>query len=607
MKDLVERKRFWFFISSITLTLYLLPLILYGESNYIRIHDNLDITVPMLNILAHSGKIFSGSMEIIPNMMGGLPRLVYGSEFNYLLWLFFFFKPFTALIINEIMIHIVAYVSMMVLLSHLLRNETVEYKTIAIHGASLLFALTPFFTTTGLGVALLPFTLYFLLVIRLDKDRWFHWIGLGVIPFFSNFVLIYLFFLVTVTLFFSIQMVIKKELNRKLLGAIGMMVVLFLAIETRLVVEMFVNHGFISHRSEFIRKAVDLWGAYSGGQNAFLHGQIHSINLQFLYLLPLLHVAIILMLLKNELSVRSSWVAIAFFSLTLFSGVWETVLMSQYYLISMVGFVIISFLYLKQSRLFLGLLAFILWSSLWYGFWYYKGWIEFSHGIALLNMFDFSRFVLLLTPIWYLLFALSSIIVLKKIRYGIVIVALVSLLQLNYAFESAQFYNNPTGLNYQKFYDERMMGEIKEYIGYPTSSYRVASVGIPPAVSLYNDFYTLDGYVANYPLSYKHQFEKLVEKSFPYYPNGYHFIHNWGSKCYLIAGNYDYDEYQKGSIIDNFQFNSQLFYHLGGRYLLSGYKIRNSAENHLIFQKVFISQHGYWNIYLYKLDNISKY
>ncbi|HEX5329318.1 DUF6044 family protein, partial [Sulfuricurvum sp.] len=379
MKDLYEYKSFLFFISFTTLLLYLVPLVLYGETNYIRVHDNLDIMVPTLKILANSGMIFSGSSEIIPNMMGGLPRLVYGSEFNYLLWLFFFFKPFTAIVINEIMIHLIAYVSMMVLLTHLFRNETEEYKTLVIHGVSLLFALTPFFATTGLGVALLPFALYLLLVIRLHQDRWFHWIGLVIIPFFSNFILIYLFFLMTVTLFFSAEMVVKKEFHRKLFWAFGMTLILFLVIEYRLVVEMFFSQGFVSHRSEFVRKSVDWFGAYRGAHNAFLYGQVHSINLQFFYLLALMHLALIFVWFKSDLSQRISWMTIVIFSLSLFSGMWEIVLMSQYYLISMVGLVIASLVFMKKNRLFLGFLAFSLWSSVWYGVWYYQGWIEFSH------------------------------------------------------------------------------------------------------------------------------------------------------------------------------------------------------------------------------------
>jgi hypothetical protein len=119
-------------------------------------------------------------------------------------------------------------------------------------------------------------------------------------------------------------------------------------------------------------------------------------------------------------------------------------------------------------------------------------------------------------------------------------------------------------------------------------------------VALYNGFYTLDGYIANYPLSYKHAFTRLVEKNFSMYPNSRLFIENWGNKCYLIAGVYDVDEYVRGRVIDHFYFDANLFYAMGGRYLLSGYPIGNTIENHLIFQKVF--RGNYWEIYLYKIE-----
>jgi hypothetical protein len=113
----------------------------------------------------------------------------------------------------------------------------------------------------------------------------------------------------------------------------------------------------------------------------------------------------------------------------------------------------------------------------------------------------------------------------------------------------------------------------------------------------------LDGYAPNYPLAYKHQFKKLIEKNFLFNPNAYKFIENWGSKCYLIAGEYDYDEYQQGDVIENFYVNAELFYAMGGRYLLSGYKINNAAENHLHLQKVFISSRSFWSVYLYSIGD----
>ncbi len=600
MRNLIEQERFWWFFSFLALGLYLIPLILFGESLYIRIHDNLDITVPSLKILANSGMIFAGSMEIIPNMMGGLPRLSYGSEFNYLLWLFVFFKPFMAMAINEVLMHIIAYVSLSVFLTYQLRTTSMDFKLLIIHLSSLLFALSPFFPATGLGVALLPYALLLFFKIKSHEARWFDWIALLIIPFFSNFVLVYAFFLLIVGLFFVSEMVLNRKINYKPLIALFGMGIVFLIVEYRLVYEMFIGSNFISHRSEFVRKSVDLMGAYRGGQNAFLYGQSHSINLQFFYLLATLNLAIALTWLKNRVSTMLSWMIVILFMVSLLSSFWEIILMSNYYLPCLLAITLISLGVQKPFRVFYAFLFFVLSCSLWYGLWYYQGWVELSHTIPLLNTFDFSRFVLLLSPVWYLLFALSGVIVLKKIRFGIIIVAIVSLLQLNQAFESTQFFQNPKGVTYGKFYDESLFDDIKKFIAQEPSSYRIASVGIHPAVSLYNGFYTLDGYAANYPLSYKHQFKRLVEENFSHNPNARQFIDNWGSKCYLMATGYDYDEYQQGGVIEHFYVNAELFYAMGGRYLLSGYKIDNTAENHLHLEKVFVSPKGYWKVYLYK-------
>ncbi len=602
MISLINRNSFWFFISITALILYLLPLMIYGESNYVRIHDNLDITVPSLKILANSGMIFSSSMEIIPNMMGGLPRLTYGSEFNYLLWLFVFLKPFNAMLVNEIVMHSIAYVAMIALLHRMLDDIEVEFKTAIIHSGSLLFALIPFFPSIGVGIALLPYVLLVFLKIRAHKERWFDWAALLVIPFFGNFVLVYFFFLLISGCVFVCEMALRKKINTNLLIAIFGMSTLFLLVEYRLVYEMFIGHSFISHRTEFIRKSVDLIGAYRGAHNAFLYGQSHSINLQFFYLLATLNLAIILTWIKNRLSTMLSWMIVILFTASLFSGFWEIILKSNYYLPSLLVVTLISLGIQNSFRLFYLFLFFSLLCSLWYGFWYYQGWIEFSHTIPLLNTFDFSRFVLLLSPIWYLLFALSGVIILKKIRFGIIVVAIVLLLQLNLTFESAQFFSNPKGMTYQKFYDTSLFDEIKIFIAQEPSSYRVASVGIHPAVLLYNGFYTLDGYAVNYPLSYKHLFKRLIEENFSHNPNSRLFIDNWGSKCYLIAQGYDYDEYQRGGIIENFYFDANLFYTMGGRYLLSGYKINNTAENHLHLEKVFAPAGSYWSVYLYKIE-----
>ena len=65
---------------------------------------------------------------------------------------------------------------------------------------------------------------------------------------------------------------------------------------------------------------------------------------------------------------------------------------------------------------------------------------------------------------------------------------------------------------FQEFYAEELFQEIDQFIGLPKSSYRVASIGLHPAVSQYNGFYTLDTYNNFYPLTYKYEFRKIITK-----------------------------------------------------------------------------------------------
>ena len=89
-------------LSLLTIGLYLSPLFIYGENLYILVYDNLDSSVTWFKILAESGKIFADSMDIIPNMMNGLPRLSYGSELSLIVWFYYFLEPFHAYMLNEI-------------------------------------------------------------------------------------------------------------------------------------------------------------------------------------------------------------------------------------------------------------------------------------------------------------------------------------------------------------------------------------------------------------------------------------------------------------------------------------------------------------------------
>ena len=71
------------------LTLYISPFLIFAEDSYILIKDTLDFSLPNFKTLAESGKIFADSNTVMNEMMSA-NRGSFESEFNFVLWLFYF-------------------------------------------------------------------------------------------------------------------------------------------------------------------------------------------------------------------------------------------------------------------------------------------------------------------------------------------------------------------------------------------------------------------------------------------------------------------------------------------------------------------------------------
>ena len=97
------------------LFLYLSPFFL-AENTFVLIHDNLDSNIVTYKVLSESGMIFGSSFSIVKQFMN-VPRVSLGSELDFILWLFYFFKPFTAFAINQTLIRLIAFIGMYLLLN----------------------------------------------------------------------------------------------------------------------------------------------------------------------------------------------------------------------------------------------------------------------------------------------------------------------------------------------------------------------------------------------------------------------------------------------------------------------------------------------------------
>lgn len=181
-------------------------------------------------------------------------------------------------------------------------------------------------------------------------------------------------------------------------------------------------------------------------------------------------------------------------------------------------------------------------------------------------------------------------------------VAVMQILLLGLYNDEMIYHHKPT---VKQFYAEDLFAQIKQYISLPQEQYRVASIGIHPAIAQYNGFYTLDTYNNFYPLSYKHQFRKIMTKELAKNKSIRNYFDHWGGRCYIFTAQLGKrgQMVQKNSKLHlkHLELNTDVFKEMGGRYIFSAVPIDNAFENHLALDKEFVSKTSVWKIYLYKV------
>lgn len=554
------------FIIPITVILiYLSFLFLMGQNAYIDPFDNLDSHITFYKVLAQSGKIFAPLNATIPAIMNGLPRVSFVSEFNVLTWLFYFFKAFNAYVINEFIMHFVAFFGMYLLLKrHFLKDE--NKNNLVLMGASLAFALLPFFPSRGIGIAGQPLLLYAFLNIRSKKFSLYDWLIVAIFPFYSFLVFSQLFVLFALTAIFLFDCIKNKKINVYSFLSLLVLAGLQACCEYRLIYDTFLNHSFVSHRAEFLALIEEnpvkfAWKNFLSGAGQPWTKSFHSpfIIASFIIAAVVAHI--------KKINIKSLYfLMIAIISISVIYGV----------IVSPFALVINKY-------------------------------------CSFFKTFQFQRLCSLLPILWYIVFGLSLSLISKKIKFGKIIVSLLLVAQVIFLFLSFSpiknefrdiFHIKHDNLTYRQYYSENLFNKIKLFIGEPVQNYRVVSLALAPSVSQYNGFYTLDAYINNYPLSYKHQFQKIIQPELDKNP-GLGAFKIWGNDCFLFSN--ELDEANRNEIpldkikLHHFHFDYNAFKEIGGKYIFSRVEILNIKENHLIFKGVFTDNFSPYTIYLYKV------
>lgn len=531
------------------------PLFLLGENAHIRVHDNLDSNLAWYKVLAESGQLLGSIDATIPQIINGLPRNAFGTEFSLIVWLYAFFPTMIAYALSQFITRVFAFLGMYLLLKkHFLPDS--QWAILRI-GTALSFSLTPFWPSGMLSTLGMPLALWAFLNIRKGEKAWTNYLALTLLPFYSSIVLGFFFFLSAMGIFWLMDIIRGKGWNIHFFISIVYMTLIFFLTEYRLLYS-FLFDDEPNSRDEYFHARLSFWRCIRLTWKNFVFGHHHVATLHTLVILPLLFIALFLVIYKK---------------------LW------------------------KQEKVFVFLFWLNLALSAWYAFWFYKGWLPLTERFHFLDTFNFARYHFLRPLVIYILFALSLKIlwlngtVWRKLTPLFVLTQVFFMLLCN---EEIIFKNKPS---VKQFYAEEQFKEVKEYIGLPQESYRVASIGLHPAIALYNGFYTLDTYNNFYPLSYKYEFRKIIEKELAKNKTIRTYFDEWGGRCYIftdeLGKHYMFKKTSKKRL-KNLELNLDPFKKMGGKYIFSAIPIENAKENNLKLDKVFESKASAWKIYLYK-------
>ena len=545
----------------LVVVVYVLPLIILGSNSYIRLHDTLEGEWIWLKLLADSHTAFNFQPNaIVPQIMKGLPRNVYPPGLSVNMVLVQWLGAYKAYIFSSILVRIIGFFSMALLLKeYFIREE--EYRFI-VWLCALAFCVLSIFTPFGISVLGQPLLLWAFLNLANRSRLLVSYLIIAFFPFYSSIVWLAIPFAALLGLL-GIYYLSKSKLNVYYVAGAILLIMVFAAANFSMLSATFAKTGFISHRNAYNLYMFEKPGVMQSLGDAFL---------MFFY--THYHIAIFI----TSISCMA-------FALTI-----------------------------KRSEpLLLSIFVAIVLICLFQGFYSYPEY-WFSAKLSIMKSFRFNRFSILLPFLWMLGFAIA----LSKMQKSSLLKPLVLPFLLLQVFQSlagndevVHNYRALTGHqkfpNFENYMAPKLFADIRNYIGKPTNSYYVASLGISPSVSQYNGFYTLDGLMSVYDLRYKESFRNVFAGEIAKSEDIAQYYGGWGNRCYIFSSELGikhqaFNCYKfSNQSIQHFDFNAQAFKDMGGRYLISAIEIKNSDATGLHLEKVFTDSQSWWRVYLYSV------
>ncbi|GAB3292129.1 DUF6044 family protein [Hymenobacter tenuis] len=554
------------------LALLLLSMVYVSKSGntYILIDDCLDGELPVAYALVKEGKALAyGPTDTIERLLHGVPRNALRPGLQPLVGLMQVLPPLSAYLCHELLVRLAGLLAMYALLRRYGFPEAAQRGLCA--ALALAWAVLPTYTVYGVSMLGQPAVVLALLHLRQGPGRWTDWLLLVGFAAWSGLVMAGLFVLVGAGLALAWDAAQNRRVAwRPVLGVV-VLAVSYAVVEYPLVYSLLIERQYVPHRVEFdFDRLVPNAGVGVGlawARRYFLLGHYHSG--QFWRYVPLAAAALALLLAPTRFARQK--------------------------LLSRLGVLL----------LLLVTLALIC------GFYPYLA-RALSDSMPVIRIFNLSRFHFLTPLLWFGVLALSlRYLPAGWLRGGVVALQVVLGLALN-----TEWTNNVRRLlgnlpasepTYAAFVASQLFTRIQQDIRAQTTlapaQYRVACLGFPPAVASLNDFYTLDAYQNNYPLTYKRTFRPLIAAELARSPALQTYFDAWGNRCYLFSAELG-KNFRVAAlperVVQHWYFNSRAFQQLGGRYVLSAAKLARPEESGLCLAGDYTSSGAYWHIWLYE-------
>lgn len=559
------RRRLIFLVVSLaTMIAYFAPFLLLGDKSYVTIHDNLDGEFVVSYLLVKTGKAltFDGSAPIL-NIMNGLPRAAVPSGLNVSVLLFYVFAPVWAYIVNFVLVHTIGLCGMFLLLRKHLLTEDDDY--LIVGAISICFLLVPYYTTYGLSVAGQPLLAYAFLNIRNGERHWKDYLIILFFPLWSDIALIAVFAITTLALILIIDWVRSRSFNKHFLVAILMLASAYMALQYQLVHSILGSNTWISHRTTWNRWTdFDLASNIKRTLEILRTTQYHTGSFSTLPIIASFGGALALLIARRRRAGALDAMAAGILLICLEYGFYD-------------------------------------WIVRWCG-WLVPG----------LQTFNASRYYFLLPLLWLLVFTLCMK-EFTRLKWGTPVVwCLIAVQACTILRFNTEYANNVRVLagkrvyepSFRRFFAADLFSDIDRFIGRPKDSYRVVTVGMHPSIAQFNGFYTLDGYLTNYPLSYKRQFRAIIRKELAKNAELREYFDGWGNRCYVFSADLGLNELCSGDdhyLVHDLGLDTDQLRTMGCEYVISAAYIDNSIQHGLRLEKEFFSPGSFWHIYLYSV------